>query len=48
MSAIFGKHLSCVGTLHIVGMMYFYKYWPLVCFVPPDSKVTEAEGISSV
>jgi hypothetical protein len=48
MSGVFGKHMSHVDTLHIVGMMHFYKYWPLVCFLPPVSKVTEVKGLSSV
>ena len=48
MSSIFGKNMSCVDTLHIVGMMHFYKYWPFFCFLPPVSKVREVKGISSV
>lgn len=33
-TGICDKHLSLVGTYHVVGMVHLYKYWPLVRFPP--------------
>jgi hypothetical protein len=31
-------HLSAVDTCHVIGTLHWYKYWPLVRFLPAVSK----------